>query len=125
MIVLLFLATIYDLKYRKIPNYLSLLILLVGFFNWKIYLSGLLVSIMILIITLFPKYENYKGGGDIKLIGAIGLVNGLHYTYNLFLLAEILEILFRYIILKPANKNYKQGLPYAPFLLISSIILII
>lgn len=122
-LILIVIASIYDLKYMKIPNYISLLILLVGLYNGKIYISGLLVAIIILAITLIPKYENYKGGGDIKLLGAIGLVKGFIYVYLLFLLSDLIEIIYRYIVLKSLKKEYKTVLPYAPFILISYLIL--
>lgn len=121
MVCILLLATIYDLKYNIIPNYISLLTILIGLYNGKIYISGLLVAIFILIITL--KFENYKGGGDIKLIGAIGLLKGFEFTYGLFLFSEILELVFR-LILKILKKPSDKGIAYAPIMLISSILLL-
>lgn len=122
LIIILFLASVYDLKYRIIPNYISLLVLLIGFLYGEIYFSGILISILILAICLFYQ-ENYKGGGDIKLLGALGLVLGVYPISFVFIFSDLLVLIFR----KINEKRDKQilELPYAPFILISMIILYI
>lgn len=118
LIIILILASVYDLKYRIIPNYISLLVLLIGFLYGEIYFSGILISILILAICLFYQ-ENYKGGGDIKLLGALGLVLGFYPISFIFILSDLLVIIFRKIN-KKIGKEILE-LPYAPFILISMI----
>ncbi len=86
----------------------------------EIYFSGIFISVLILVICIFYD-EDYKGGGDIKLLGALGLVKGFYCVSFIFILSDLLVITFRKIY-KKLDKEILE-VPYAPFMLISMIIL--
>lgn len=121
IILFLLLASAYDIKYKIIPNYISLLILLVGFLFGKIYFSGILVAVFILAICLIYD-EKYKGGGDIKLIASIGVLIGFYKVAYVYAIAEILVVIFRSIY-KKVKKQEIIEISYAPFIFIGMIIL--
>ena len=115
VLVLLLIIAIIDIKKKTIHNKSSLLTLLIGLFLYKkIYLTGLLLAVLILIICLFID-ENYKGGGDIKFIGVIGLLKGFYFTMEFYIISEVLCIIYR----KITKKGKKEEIAYAPFMFLS------
>lgn len=121
LITILISASIYDLKYKIIPNYISLLVLLAGFLFGKIYFNGILVAIIILTICVIYD-ENYKGGGDIKLLGALGIATGFINTFYIYIISDILVLIFRVVHKKVLKKEILE-VSYAPFILITMSIL--
>jgi leader peptidase (prepilin peptidase)/N-methyltransferase len=76
--IILIVAGYIDIKTKTIPDYIHVLIIIIGFIN-----IDLLDSIIGLIIVPLPFFitaclkENSIGGGDIKLMGACGFFLGL------------------------------------------------
>ena len=81
--LILIIASIYDLKYQKIPNLLNFSLALVALIFHTIFsgLDGLLFSGggLLLGIALFipPYIFGGMGAGDAKLMGAVGAVVGV------------------------------------------------
>ncbi len=85
LLLLLFSAAIFDLTRKKIPNFITLPVIgwglitsalaggLKGFFFSS---SGLLLGLGILVI---PFALGGIGGGDVKLLGAVGALQGAHF----------------------------------------------
>lgn len=118
LLIFLFIIAIIDIKKKKIYNKTSLLILLIGLFSYsKIYLTGIFVAIFIILLCIFLD-EKYKGGGDIKLIGVIGILKGFNFTFEMYIISEILCYSYRKI--KKINNTYQ--IPYAPFIFLSFLI---
>lgn len=118
VLAFLLIIAIIDIKKKTIHNKTSLLTLLIGLFLYKkIYLTGLLVATLILIICIFID-ENYKGGGDIKFIGVIGLLKGFNFTIEFYIISEILCVIYR----KITKKYKKEEIAYAPFMFLSFLI---
>ncbi len=118
VLIFLLIIAIIDIKKKTIHNKTSLLTLLIGLFLYKkIYLTGLLVATLILIICIFID-ENYKGGGDIKFIGVIGLLKGFNFTIEFYIISEILCVVYR----KITKKYKKEEIAYAPFMFLSFLI---
>ncbi|MBS5793789.1 MAG: prepilin peptidase [Clostridiales bacterium] len=118
VLIFLLIIAIIDIKKKTIHNKTSLLTLLIGLFLYKkIYLTGLLVATLILIICIFID-ENYKGGGDIKFIGVIGLLKGFNFTIEFYIISEILCVIYR----KITKKYKKEEIAYAPFMFLSFLI---
>jgi Flp pilus assembly protein protease CpaA len=143
-LVLLFLvllsSSIYDIKYRKIPNNLLILFLFLKimvnlYYYNEIKLDFQYLSFLgILIIILFLlDLTGQIGGGDFKLIILIGF-----YFYSLnsfFLIATIITRIFDYVqffaffflilciahLIVKGKKFEKVLVPIAPLLLISLI----
>ena len=89
-------AAIYDLRYRRIPNWLNLAGLLFGL-GANAYLSGLQglgragLGLGLGFILYFPLFLLHaRGAGDVKLLAAIGSITG---PGNVFAIAIISAIL--------------------------------
>jgi prepilin peptidase CpaA len=91
LIALVLIAAIYDLRYRKIPNWLVLAGLLIGIglnaflFEWAgLRIAGLGIGFAFLIY--FPLYAiRAMGAGDVKLMAAIGSLVGPWPWFGIFL----------------------------------------
>lgn len=117
-LIILVIGGIYDFKYRKIPNYIHLLVLSLCLINLNIRLDGLILSIILLSLVVFTKFK--IGGGDIKFIGVTGLLFGLRDTI-LITTIGIFAMLIYYIIIKIIKRKCIKSLPFLPFLLIGNI----
>lgn len=85
----------YDLRYRKLPNWLTFSLLLAGLIanTWLAGISGLLDALgggALGLVLLLPFYLLKKGmgAGDVKMVAAIGAVLGIQD--GLFCIAAIL-----------------------------------
>lgn len=81
--------------------------------------SSLLVFILFILLSLF--YPNSLGGGDIKLLSAIAFLIGFQKSLETLFLSSILGILFYFL----AKKDQNTPLPFGPFILISSLIILL
>lgn len=89
-VLLLFLAiaAYYDLSHRKIPNFLTLPVMGWGLIS-NIFigrLDGLLFSIYGLLLGiaffLLPFALGWLGGGDVKMLGAVGALQGASFVFH-------------------------------------------
>lgn len=96
ILVVVGVASILDLKTRKIPNWLTLPAMLAGLlvavfcFGWPdgvlFSLKGLLLGIGIFLI---PFMMGGMGGGDVKLMGAIGAIKGTSFVVEVALFGAL------------------------------------
>ncbi|RPF55845.1 A24 family peptidase [Aquisalibacillus elongatus] len=107
------LASFYlDIKFRKIPNYITFVVIVSGITYHSVAngLEGLLFSttgIIIGILLLFiPFFLGGVGAGDVKLLGAIGAVMGAKFTIYAFLISAVIGGLISFIIIM---KNGRLG----------------
>ncbi|MEW6622199.1 MAG: prepilin peptidase [Bacillota bacterium] len=100
LFILLMLVIYFDVTKRKIPNFLTFPVMLWGLLSYTIIgrfdgflfsLYGLLLGIVILLI---PFAFGAMGGGDVKLLGAIGALKGASFI----LVAAIYTAIFGGII---------------------------
>lgn len=85
-----------DLLWRKIPNYITMSAIVIGFWFYGIHsvtgqglefaLKGLLTGIGILIL---PFIMGGTGGGDVKLFGALGALLGSQAVLSIFIYTAI------------------------------------
>jgi prepilin peptidase CpaA len=94
--ILVAIAAIFDIRYRRIPNWLVLAGLIVGL-AWNVYTSGwsgLLHAsegLGLGFILYFPLYLiRARGAGDVKLLAAVGAVTGPGNCLWIFLLTAVL-----------------------------------
>lgn len=95
VLILLIISTIYDITHHRIPNKITLPAIVFGFIL-NVYYSGFLglknsflgtaLGIGLLII---PFALGVIGGGDVKLLGAIGALNGYHFVFYAFLYSAL------------------------------------
>jgi prepilin peptidase CpaA len=86
-------ASIYDLKTRRIPNFITFSTIILGLiinsysleqFKQSIFGAGL--GIVLLII---PFVLGVIGAGDVKLLAAVGALNGTQFLFQTFLYGSI------------------------------------
>ena len=113
-LILLFYLAIYDLKYRKIPNKIIIPAIVVTFFYSFIIqpipikesVIGFLFGTIIFLIGL---YFDKVGGGYVKLIALVGLVEGTNIFLMLLLIS--LGMLLTLLIVRKT----KYAVPLAPY----------
>lgn len=131
---LLIIISIIDFKYQKIPDKLILICLGIGIFfslldgdkliminNVMGLVIGGAVFLFIAMIGERFKGEGVIGGGDIKLMGAIGLFLGWEYTFSIIQLSFILAGIASLLLLALKIKGRKDYIPFGPFISIATI----
>lgn len=95
LVVVITLAVIWDVRTHKIPNWLTFTAIAIGaVFNlWQSGFSGLVVSLQGLLVGLavflIPFALGGMGGGDVKLMGAIGALKGWAFVLHAALFAAL------------------------------------
>lgn len=114
---ILLIASYYDIRTRIIPDWIHVLILLVGIIGFDPVKSivGLIVAPLPFLIMALVK-EGSIGGGDVKLIGAMGFVLGVKRCIVTVMLSNIFAILFGLSYYLDSKKFCKKRLPFVPFL---------
>ncbi|SFR11750.1 A24 family peptidase [Desulfoscipio geothermicus] len=108
-------ASVYDLRLRIIPDWLTLPYLVLGL-ALSLARHGLFYTLVVfavgfLLCELFFR-ANVFGGGDLKLFMGIALVDGVQFGFWVFFYSLIASLpLFAYYILK--KKTWKVDVPYA------------
>ncbi len=117
-----------DFNEHRIPDYLSLSVAALALIKtvysifiekdgirvlWNALLGGSVVLILMLISAFVMK--NGLGGGDIKLMSALGLYFGFSGLFSLLILSFLPAALFGLLLLMRRKANIKTGLPFAPF----------
>jgi prepilin peptidase CpaA len=89
-------AAVYDIRYRRIPNWLSLAGIIAGF-GWNAYSSGgsgllrAAEGFGLGFALYFPLYLlRARGAGDVKLLAAVGAITGPGNCFWVFLLTAVL-----------------------------------
>lgn len=125
VLVFLTIASIYDIKYRKIPDKLNLtfligrilLIFVIGF-SWN-NIFGMLIGLFTILIPAMIK--NKPMGGDIKTMAVLGLYLGGYGVFALLVTTVVISLAYTLIV------NYimksKLDIPFAPFFLIAYLII--
>ena len=108
---ILILATVYDLRYQKIPNkltYPSMMMALV-YYGTTRGLDGLMFSAgglaLGIAILLLPYSMGVMGAGDVKLLGAVGGILGAKGVFASFLFTGVVGGLYALILIV-----FKRGL---------------
>jgi prepilin peptidase CpaA len=97
LIALILTAAVYDVRYRRIPNWLTIGGVLAGIaLNSFIYRGwpGLQLSLVGLAVGFAAYFILYSlramGGGDVKLMAAIGALVGVRDWFGIFLITAII-----------------------------------
>jgi prepilin peptidase CpaA len=113
IIILLSLSSIYDIKYRRIPNILTYPAGLTGlayqtytfgFEGLQFSIFGTFTGIGLLII---PYFLGIMGAGDAKLLGAIGSYIGAKGVFISFLFTALSGGIYALLILFLYNEKFK------------------
>lgn len=123
LLVILFI----DLQTLTIPNILVLILLLISlvFSVYEKNIIGSLIGSMVgftffLLIALISR--GGMGGGDIKLVGALGFLLGLYMTLVMIFLSFILGGIVSIGLILTKVKTKKDPIPFGPFIVIATYI---
>lgn len=124
---LLYILSIYDLKYMIIPDELIIGILIMSVAENKAISDGIiafLILIFIGLVTSIIAKREAIGGGDIKLIGALGFYMGWEraicaYFIGTLLVGTVAIILMMIKIFKSEKVYLMEECPLGPFITIS------
>lgn len=125
---LLIIVSFIDIKHHIIPDSLVIIILITGMVfsifssSFLKCLSGIFIGGGIMfVIALIP---GAIGGGDVKLMAALGAYLGAGKIIYAIMFGFILSSIYSFIILMLKKKGYKDYIPLGPFLCIGSFIVI-
>lgn len=117
-----------DYKYQIIPNGLVIAILVVAgihlaynYTNWLEYLIGFFaVSLLLLVVGILTNGK--MGGGDIKLMAAVGLFLGWKLIILALFIGSIIGSIIGISLMVLKVIKRKQPIPFGPFLSLGIII---
>ena len=127
---LLFIISVVDLKNQTISNKLTFTIFVVSLI-YKVYEGSLLDSIKGLLTGFVIFYviaiisKGGMGGGDIKLVASVGTLLGFEATLSMISLSFILGGVVAIILLITKVKTRKDSIPFAPFISISTFVILL
>lgn len=87
---------------------------------WLNYLFAAVLGIAILGLIIFLSRGKAMGLGDLKLVGALGLIFGWPDVLMVLLLSFIIGALVSIVFLIAKKKKMKDMIPFGPFLVIGS-----
>lgn len=132
VVVLLFAASIIDIRERRIPDKLVLAGAAGGLafvlINPQIDLLNSLMGGVTAGVVLLLVYYITRGGiglGDVKLFGCSGIYLGFENTVSAMLISAVLAGLFSLSLICINRDNKKREIPYAPFILAAVLAVII
>lgn len=122
-------AAVMDLKIRIIPNYIPLSVIgirsVIFIYEFIVtdtaleYLLSSLIGCLLCFVLLGVANKISKGGiggGDIKLLSAIGFCSGVYLVFSALILALICCSLVSVVLLITKKKEMKGSLPFGPFI---------
>lgn len=131
--IFLLITAYMDVRYKKIPNKLILLMLVGGLavqligFDWQNFIMaviGVAVAAVVLVGTyLFSKGS--LGEGDVKLAICTALYIGVFDFISLMIYALILTVIAGVFVYIFKRKDNSKQLPFAPFMLIGCVMNVI
>ncbi len=134
LVSLLIITSFTDIEQQIIPNILIFLGLIFGLLfsltnitiNFLDAILGLIVGagslLIIALISLLIIRKEGMGGGDIKLLGVIGLFMGWKMTLLTFLFSIYLGGLFSILLLPLRIKKRDDYIPFAPFISLATLV---
>jgi len=127
MTVILIIISFIDLWYRIIPNFMVAIALIIGIIFSFIAKTSFVDTILGMIagggiLFLLALVPNAIGGGDIKIMFAIGSFLGLNRTLWALLLAFIISSIISIVLILLKIKGTKDYIPFGPFLSLGSFI---
>jgi prepilin peptidase CpaA len=113
---ILIIASVYDYRVQRIPNFVSypgMLVavlyhtILTGFDGLMFSVAGLLLGVALLIL---PYMLGGMGAGDAKLLGAVGAVIGAKGVFFAFILSALAGGIYALILIGANRHNFRERL---------------
>ncbi len=123
--------TFIDLDFQIIPDELSIGAIIAGLllsYLLPIGFTGSVIGLLVgggLFFTLATLYPGGMGGGDIKLIAAIGAFTGWKLTLFTIIVSSLLGSIIGIVAMAMLGKSRKDRIPFGPFLALGAIIAIL
>ncbi len=124
-IALLVIASYYDIKTNKIPNYLLIIMGIVAVcsfvINGKVSVYSAVFGALFMFIFLYAiRLLSGKGigGGDIKLMTVCGFMLGLGNGLYALLIGTIIAGIYSFFVVRSRTKDLKSKIALGPFLAI-------
>lgn len=123
-----------DFKYQLIPDEVDILIgvcaiinLLLNISSWWDYLLGSLIGAAIFyslnLIALIVLKKEGMGMGDVKLMGALGLLFGIKNILVITLISFFIGAIIGVIVMIIKRKEKEEYIPFGPFIVIGVVTL--
>ena len=114
----------YDIRYKKVPNKIILLLFFIISFNilnnngnlYYSLINGTLAFITFYLINAFSK--GGLGIGDCKYAAIISMFFGYYFWLQSVMISSIIAIIISLILLKLKRINVKTKIPFIPFLVL-------
>jgi len=124
---LLVVISMIDLKHKIIPDGLIIAEAIIGIVfilvdRTTIFDKLLGLGIGLIIFLLIAVLTNAMGGGDIKLMAALGLIFGIKGVLFITLFSFVIGALISVVLLTLKIKSRKDEIPFGPFISLSALI---
>ena len=123
----------YDCKYRRLPNYLTLgmavgaLVWRLGYGRMPLFADGVAGGLAAGLFLLIPFLLGGAGGGDLKMLTAVGCLGGLHriplLLFNTSGIGFVLALPFSWWVVSGWLENFAFRVPLTPLVFILIFIL--
>lgn len=131
-ICILLSIVIIDIEYNEIPNSynvvlfcLSLIYTYIQYKNNVNILNNITCMVILLFIfLLFAVFTGALGGGDVKLIGAIGLFLKCQFIYKFLMVSFIAGAIGGFVLMILGKRKWKEEIPFGPYLVIAIILML-
>jgi len=117
-LLILCIIAIMDMKCRKIPNSMVVILLIIGLaniFTVEVPFQHIIGSIFPAIVLLAFSKRRHIGSGDIKLMIAVGLYYG-YLQAAIMLICALLAVACYALLLQRLQKPEVKTVPFAPFI---------
>ena len=124
----LFCMCIYDMKFKELPDWFHLILVLFYGYLWitkrlpSSVLSSLLVALVVglLLVVVYLIRKDAIGAGDIKVMVLCAQYAGMMIA-GIVIRAMVIAFLCSIVLLLMKKVNTKSGLPFVPFLLLGAL----
>jgi len=119
--------TFIDLETLTIPD-TSVIIVLIAGLMWNVlkgepwYLHLLTGAVVLVLAYLLAFFSKGLGMGDVKLLGAMGVLLGAYGTLFAVLVASIVGSIVALYLLARKRVNMKTKIPFGPFLALGTFV---
>lgn len=126
---LVFSISAIDIDKHIIPNRLVLGLLFLGAVNLainindaKLLIFGFVLTFIFGVIIYFTTRGSI-GGGDVKLLSALGLLVGYYNIYIIIFISFLLAALFGIVRILSKKANAKTSIPFGPFIALGFLVI--
>ena len=114
-------ASVWDLKWRRIPNWLMIVGLVAGLF-FHLWGCSLVDGLLGLLLGGVPWLFAGVGGGDIKFYGMCGFLLGLQGTVVSYCVLCVLSVAILGVLCLCGRLRWRDVIPFGPLIALAVVI---